>query len=124
MPDQDQDPFAAAMEAAVETLPDAYRSQLASVAIVVEDEPEPDQLASVNARGLLGLYQGVPRTAYGARQAPIPSKITLFRGPHMRAYRTSRALVEGVRDTLEHEVAHHLGISDERLLELRKQRSR
>lgn len=124
MQDQAQDPFDAAVAAAIETVPEPYRSQLASVAIVVQDEPDPDQLASVQARGLLGLYQGVPRTAYGADHAPLPSKITLFRGPHMRAYRTPDALMDGVRETLDHEVAHHLGISDERLIELRRQRPR
>ncbi len=73
----------------------------------------------MHARGLFGLYQGVPRTAYGADRAPIASKITLFRGPLMRAYRTDDALMEGVRETLDHEVAHHLGISDARLRELK-----
>jgi predicted Zn-dependent protease with MMP-like domain len=120
----DQDPFDAAVAAAVETMPEPYRSQLESVAIVVEDEPSPDQLSSVNARGLLGLYQGVPRTMYGADHAPLPSKITLFRGPHIRTYRTPDALRDGVRETLDHEVAHHLGIGDERLLELRRQKPR
>ena len=124
MHDQDQDSFDAAVAAAIDTMPEPYRGQLASVAIVVEDEPSPRQLSSVNASGLLGLYQGVPRTAYGADRAPVPSKITLFRGLHMRAYRTPRALMDGVRETLDHEVAHHLGISDERLMELRRHRPR
>jgi predicted Zn-dependent protease with MMP-like domain len=121
MREHDQDPFDAAVAAAIETLPEPYRSQLATVAIVVQDEPDPHQLASVQARGLLGLYQGVPRTAYGADRVPVASKITLFRGPHMRVYRTPDALIDGVRETLDHEVAHHLGISDERLSELRRQ---
>ena len=89
------------------------------VAIVIQDEPDADQLASARARGLLGLYQGVPRTTYGADGIPLASKITLFRGPHLRAYPGHAALVEGVRETLDHEVAHHLGISDARLRELK-----
>jgi predicted Zn-dependent protease with MMP-like domain len=120
VPDEDRDPFDAAVAAAIETLPEPYRRELASVAIVIQDEPDPDQLASVHARGLLGLYQGIPRTRYGADHVPVPSKITLFRGPLMRRYRTPRRLMDGVRETLDHEVAHHLGISDERLVELRK----
>ena len=113
------DPFEAALGAAIEALPQPYRKELQSVAIVIEDEPDAEQLASVHARGLFGLYQGVPRTAYGAAGAPVASKITLFRGPLMRAYRGHDALVEGVRETLDHEVAHHLGISDARLRELK-----
>jgi predicted Zn-dependent protease with MMP-like domain len=114
----DPDPFEAAVAAAIEALPEPYRRELASVAIVIEDEPDVTQLESVHARGLFGLYQGVPRTAYGASHVPVASKITLFRGPLMRAYRGHEALIEGVRKTLDHEVAHHLGISDARIREL------
>jgi predicted Zn-dependent protease with MMP-like domain len=80
----------------------------------------PDQLGSVGVRGLYGLYQGVPRTAYGADQAAVPSKITLFRGPLTRAARTPEALARQVTETVYHEIAHHFGISDARLHELRR----
>jgi predicted Zn-dependent protease with MMP-like domain len=120
---RDVDPFEEALAAAMESLPEPYRRELDSVAIVIQDEPDAAQLESVGARGLLGLYQGVPRTAYGADGAPVASKITLFRGPLTRAYRGQGALREGVRETLEHEVAHHLGISDARLSELKADRT-
>jgi predicted Zn-dependent protease with MMP-like domain len=103
---------------ALERLPDPFRERLGSVAIVIEEEPTPAQLASVGVRGLYGLYQGVPRTAYGADQAAVPSKITLFRGPLTRAARTPEALANKVTDTVYHEIAHHFGISDARLHEL------
>ncbi len=119
-----RDPFEVALTAAIEALPEPYRRELASVAIVIEDEPDAAQLQSVHARGLFGLYQGVPRTSYGADRAPVASKITLFRGPLMRAYRGHDALMEGVRETLDHEVAHHLGISDARIDELKAARRR
>jgi predicted Zn-dependent protease with MMP-like domain len=115
----DPDPFELALDAAIDALPEPYRRELASVAIVIQDEPDAAQLASVHARGQFGLYQGIPRTTYGADRVPVASKITLFRGPLMRAYRTPDALMEGVRETLDHEVAHHLGISDARLRELK-----
>jgi predicted Zn-dependent protease with MMP-like domain len=117
----DPDPFEVALAAAIEALPEPYRRELGSVAIVIQDEPDAAQLARVRARGLFGLYQGVPRTAYGADQMPVASKITLFRGPLMRVYRGD-ALMDGVRETLDHEVAHHLGISDARLRELKARR--
>ena len=116
------DPFETALDAAIEELPEPFRSQLDSVAIVIEDEPTPAQLASVHAWGLFGLYQGVPRTMYAAEAAPTPSKITLFRGPLMRANRSPERLRAAVGETLRHEVAHHLGISDARLQELERQR--
>ena len=92
------------------------------MAIVVEDEPTREQLVSVRAPGLYGLYQGVPRTAWGASGAPVPSKITLFRGPLERMHRDPARLAAAVRETLFHEVAHHFGISDARLHELSRDR--
>jgi predicted Zn-dependent protease with MMP-like domain len=105
---------------ALEALPEAFRDRLGSVAIVIEDEPTAVQLQSVGARGLFGLYQGVPRTTYGADQAQVPSKITIFRGPLTRANRTPERLVAAVTETVYHEIAHHFGISDARLRELRE----
>lgn len=116
----DADPFDEALEAALQGLPDPFRRELVSVAIVVQDEPDAHQLTSVGAPGLFGLYQGVPRTVYGAEGAPVASKITLFRGPLMRAHPTRDDLMRAVRETLEHEVAHHLGISDARIRELKR----
>ena len=114
----DADMLEAIVIDALDRLPATFRDRLGSVAIVIEDEPTPAQLASVGARGLFGLYQGVPRTTYGADQAAVPSKITLFRGPLTRAYRSPTALAAGVTDTVYHEIAHHFGISDARLHEL------
>jgi predicted Zn-dependent protease with MMP-like domain len=112
--------FDAEIDAALEQLPAAFRDQLGSVAIVVEDEPTPDQLASVAAHGLFGLYQGIPRTRWGADGAPLASKITLFRGPLTRANRDPARLAAAIRDTLHHEIAHHFGIDDTRLRELQR----
>lgn len=108
---------------ALDALPEVFRERLGSVAIVVEDEPTPEQLASVGARGLYGLYQGVPRTGLAADGAPVPSKITIFRGPLMRANPRQDALAAAVTDTVYHEIAHHFGISDARLHELRSRHS-
>lgn len=108
------------IDAALESLPEPFLGRLGSVAIVIEDEPSPAQLAAVGARGLFGLYQGIPRTTYGADNAAVPSKITLFRGPLVRASRTPEELAARVTDTVYHEIAHHFGISDARLLELRR----
>jgi predicted Zn-dependent protease with MMP-like domain len=121
-PDEPYDEFDALVVAAVDSLPPAFRDRLGSVAIVVEDEPTPGQLASVGAPGLLGLYTGVPRTAWGAEGAAMASKITIFRGPHLRQFRDPDALARGVAETVRHEVAHHFGISDARLEELARER--
>jgi predicted Zn-dependent protease with MMP-like domain len=108
---------------ALERLPSPFRDQLGSVAIVIEEEASPEQLATVRAHGLYGLYQGVPRTTFSADGAPIPSKITIFRGPLVRANPVPERLAAAVADTVYHEIAHHLGISDARLHELARERN-
>jgi predicted Zn-dependent protease with MMP-like domain len=118
----EQDRFYSLVEAAIDELPDSFRARLGSVAIVVDDEATPEQLASVRVPGLFGLYEGVPRTQWAADGAPVPSKITIFRGPMERAYGTGPALAEAVRDVVRHEVAHHFGIGDARLAELVRRR--
>jgi predicted Zn-dependent protease with MMP-like domain len=118
------DPFEAMVVAALESLPDAFRERLGRVAIVIEDEPSAELLASVHAPGLFGLYQGVPRTAWGAEDAAIASKITIYRNAHLSHYHDPDALARGVADTVRHEIAHHFGISDARLGELARERGR
>ena len=121
--DAPEDAFEALVFAALDSLPEVFRERLGSVAVVIEDEPTPDQLSSVGAWGLLGRYTGVPRTAWGAENVAYASKITIFRGPHLRQFRDPESLALGVADTVRHEVAHHFGISDARLEELARERN-
>jgi predicted Zn-dependent protease with MMP-like domain len=79
---------------------------------VVEDEPPPGQ-------PLLGLYQGVPLTRRtSGYSGALPDKITIYRGPLERLYGHDSELRRQVRRVVLHEVAHHFGITDERLIEL------
>ena len=110
--------FDAVIDDVIDDLPEAFLPGLESVAIVVEDEASPDQLRETGARGLFGLYQGVPRTRWGVDNVPIPSKITLFRGPLTRANPTPEHLTTAIANTLLHEIAHHFGIDDTRLHDL------
>jgi len=122
-PDGEDDPFEALVFAALDSLPEAFRERLGRVAVVIEDDPSPELLASLGAPGLFGLYQGVPRTAWGADDVAITSKITIYRGAHLRNYHDPEALARGVTETVRHEVAHHFGISDARLVELAHERN-
>ena len=98
------------MEAALETLPDDLREAMSNVAIVVEDEPPAGQ-------PLLGLYEGIPLTARTSWYAgAAPDKISIYRGPLERLYGHDPELLERmIRRVVLHEIAHHFGISDERL---------
>lgn len=105
------DDFEGMVEEAIDALPDDLREFMSNVAVVVEDEP-PAGLP------LLGLYQGVPLTVRTSSYAAVPpDKITIYRGPLERIY-PPEELQAQVRRVVLHEIAHHFGISDERLREL------
>lgn len=118
----DQDEFEKLVAAAVAEVPEPFASHLDTVAIVIDEVATPAQLAATGARGLFGLYEGVPRTAFAADQAPVASKITIFRRPLEAYHRDPASLAQAVRDTVLHEIAHHFGISDARLRELSQER--
>ncbi len=108
-----EDDFEQLIQDALDSLPADLRGQLSNVDVVVEDEPPPGQ-------PLLGLYQGVPLTRRTSSYAgALPDKITIYQGPLERHYRGDPELLRRqVKRVVLHEVAHHFGISDERLVEL------
>jgi predicted Zn-dependent protease with MMP-like domain len=98
---------------ALASIPSPFAEQLATVAILVEDEPLPGQ--EQPGKRLFGRYEGVPRTAWGAHGAPLPSRITIFRLAHEQAHPDEASRSERVRSTVLHELAHHLGIDEARI---------
>lgn len=114
-------PFESLVAEALATIPEPFRAALDEVAIVIDDEPSPEQRRAEGLapdETLYGLYEGVPRTEWGADWAPVPNKITLFRLPLEADFPDPEKLAEEVRLTVIHELAHHLGIDDDRLREL------
>jgi predicted Zn-dependent protease with MMP-like domain len=107
-PDFDQ-----VVQDALDSLPRELRDQISNVEIVVEEEPPLGQ-------ALLGLYQGVPLTRRGSGYSgALPDKITVYRGPLERLYGwDAHVLRDQIRHVVLHEIAHHFGISDERLIEI------
>ncbi len=118
----DDDTFEDWVWEAIDAMPAPFREQLGSVAITVEDWPTPEQLARLRAPGLYGLYEGVPRSRLSADSTPVPSRITIYRGPCLRSATTIEGVRDRVQDTVRHEIAHHFGISDARLHELAEER--
>jgi len=104
---------------ALDSLPAVLGEAMDNVIVVVEDWPDAEQLDGWGGT-LFGLYQGVDLT----RRTPLsyagvgPDRITIFKGPICRASQDEAALVRLVSTTVIHEIAHHFGISDERLDEL------
>ena len=105
--------FERLVDDALDELPEDIRSVMSNIAVTVEDEPPPGQ-------PLLGLYQGVPLGRRGPYYAgALPDKITIYRGQIERMTGGNPELLRRqVRRTVLHEIAHHFGISDERLVEL------
>jgi len=98
---------------AIDSLPPELRDAMSNVAVVIEDEPP-------NGQPLLGLYQGVPLTRRSSSYAAVPpDKISIYRGPLERYFGADpERLRAEIKHVVLHEIAHHFGISDERLREM------
>jgi predicted Zn-dependent protease with MMP-like domain len=118
----DRRDFQQLVAAVLDGLPELFRERLDNVAVVVEDWPDPETVRRAGVRHpaqILGFYHGVPQTRrthnYGL---VLPDKISIYRRPILMRCRTREEIQATVRHVLLHELAHHFGISDERLREL------
>jgi predicted Zn-dependent protease with MMP-like domain len=107
---------------ALEDLPRVFKDSLENVDVVVEDEPTTEQAASVDAshrRMVLGLYQGVPLARRSHYYGMVmPDKVSIFKNNIERVCKNDEDIVRLVSHTVQHELAHHFGISDQRLKDL------
>lgn len=104
--------FEGHIDTVLEELPQWVVDEMDNVIVVVEDLP-PD-----NEPGLLGLYDGVSKLDRDFYSGVMPDKITIFRQPHLELGLDELGLRAEIRKTVLHEIAHHLGIDDDRLHEL------
>ncbi len=115
------------MAEGLESVPEKFRRLISNVAIVVEDEPTPEQRRKLRLRPdhtLFGLYEGVPQTVRGGHYYwVLPDKITIFRKPILDYARSAEEVKLLVRDTVWHEIAHHFGM-DEREVRRRERKRR
>lgn len=106
--------FDALVDQALDEIPDEIAVLVRNVVVLVEDEPpegEPDDL--------LGLYDGVALTERDSSVIQqLPDRIFIFRGPLLDMCEDEADLVDEIRITVVHEVAHHFGIDDARLHDL------
>lgn len=115
----EKEDFEKIVKQALGDLPKNFKDSLDNVDVVVGDWPS---LEIARGRLLLGLYQGVPKTTWGRGLGQtIPDKITIFRGPIIFISRGDENAIKNlIVDTVKHEIAHHFGISDERLDQIRR----
>ena len=106
-----RDRFEELVADALDGIPEGLGRLMENVAVLVDDRPR--------QRGLLGRYEGVPLTSRDAGYTMVPpDRITIYRLPICEICATEDEVVEQVRITVVHEVAHHFGIGDARLSEL------
>ena len=118
----DRERFERLVAKAVDSLPDEFRNRLENIDVVVADQPTPQQLAQLDKkRGvtLLGLYQGVPLTRRSGHYGLVaPDKVTIFQKPIEAICRNDAEIITRIQRVVQHEIAHHFGISDDRLRQL------
>ena len=111
--------FIRLVQQALADLPAPYRDWLENVDVVVERRPRLLHLREAGLRPgetLFGLYEGVPRTERDSGYGMVlPDKISIFQEPLEQGCENEAELIEEVRRTVLHELAHHFGASDEEL---------
>lgn len=113
------DDFEAAVHDALDRIPPDLANTMNNVAIFIEDDytPQPGEDPDTV---LLGLYEGVPLTERDSwwDAGSLPDRITIYRQPILEICESRDDVIEEVTVTVVHEIAHHFGISDDRLHEL------
>lgn len=116
------DRFQALVDEAIDSLPEKFRAAMTNMAIVVEDDPTPAQLAEVEIEppdSLYGLYEGIPLPERQWNHGnTLPDKITLFRNPILEDSLDDDDVVVGIGETLIHEVGHYFGLDEEEIMEI------
>lgn len=112
----DRTAFELCIDQALKELPEEIQEQLKEVAIVVEEHPR------MHGRGLLlGLYEGIPLTAWGRGHAQkLPDKITLFMESILTVARTPEEIPHIIKETLLHEIAHYFGYDHDHIHEMER----
>lgn len=117
-----EEAFQACVDEALAGLPKEIQAAMHNVAVVFRSWPSRDDLQRTGTpagQTLLGLYHGIPLTERtGAYNLVPPDTITLYQGPIEQSCRTPEEIPDLVRHVVIHEIAHHFGISDDRLREL------
>jgi len=108
------------IQEALTELPPRFAALAEEVSIVVEEEPSLEVLQDLELESeddLLGLYQGVPidETSFFQPAGELPARISIYRGPILRLCRTKTEVIHELRDTVVHELGHHVGLDDEEM---------
>jgi predicted Zn-dependent protease with MMP-like domain len=113
--------FRRLVDEALGRIPAEFRAYLEGVSVVLEDwAPDAllDELGVPGDETLYGLYSGRALTQGPRESGELPPRITIYRGPLLEACEDEEDLRDEIATTVIHEIAHHFGISEDRLKEL------
>lgn len=113
--------FRQLVDEALALVPAEFQPYLEGVAVGVEDwAPDAllDDLGVPWDETLYGLYTGRALTEGPPGSGDLPPRITIYRGPLLEDCHDEGELRDEIATTVIHEIAHHFGISEERLEEL------
>lgn len=102
-------------------IPKELRSYMSNVQIVIDEEPNRELLDEMDVpddENLFGVYSGVPLTERTTEYSGLPDRIIIFRKPFLEEFDNPLDIRREVARTVIHEIAHHFGIEEERLVEL------
>jgi predicted Zn-dependent protease with MMP-like domain len=111
-----------AVRRAIARIPSEIRHHLKNVVISVQKRPSREILEEMGLHRnepLLGMYRGTSLMDRSVSYPPLyPDTIILFQEPLEKMCNTIDEIEEQIEITVVHEIAHFLGISEERLAEL------
>jgi predicted Zn-dependent protease with MMP-like domain len=114
--------FDTIVKKAIRSIPEEIQQYLDNIVISVKKRPSNNMLQEMGLppeEQLLGVYDGVSLMDRSVTSPPLfPDSIILFQEPLEEMCETVEELEEEIEITVVHEVAHFVGISEERLEEL------
>ena len=114
--------FIALIRQALHDVPSPFKEHLEKVDIVVKRRPTPADLMDADLapdESMYGFYRGIPLTERdGGYNLVTPDVIDIYQEPLEDDFPDEAELLEEIRITVLHELAHFFGIDDARLEEL------
>ena len=113
--------FESLVDQAIRELPAEFRTRLENVVVLVEEFPSEELLDDLDVSSgdtIFGLYEGTPLTERGFDAPLHPDRIWIFQGPIEEECESDEEIMDEIKTTIVHEVAHFFGLDDEYLEDL------
>ncbi|MGH9337797.1 MAG: metallopeptidase family protein, partial [Vicinamibacteria bacterium] len=105
-----EEDFEEAVDEALSRIPEEFEPFLTNVEVAVEDVPDPKMVREGLEFDLLGVYQG---HTIQTESWDLPDRVLLFQRILENISPDRETLIEEIRDTVFHEVGHHMGMDED-----------